>query len=132
MSEDIRWLQRFQNFKQAYLFFKEASDIPRPSAIEEAGLIQTFEFTFELGRKTLKDLLESEGFSPKSPKETIKMALQAGHIQDGHTWIDALEKRNLMAHTYDENKAATAIQLIRNHYATMLQSLFLYLSQKSS
>ena len=36
---------------------------------------------------------------------TIKKAIQVELIKDGHIWIDALEKRNLMAHTYNEQIA---------------------------
>jgi hypothetical protein len=56
------------------------------------------------------------------------MAIQTGFqiqlLQDGHVWIDALEKRNLMAHTYDENLTNEAEKLIRTTYYGMLQELF--------
>ena len=130
MVQDIRWKQRFNNFEKAFSSFQEAISIKIPTKIEQAGLIQIFEFTFELGWKTLKDLLEEEGFSPKTPRDAIKFALQAGHISDGHTWLDALEKRNLMAHTYDEEKATMAIDLIKNRYALILQELQVYLIKK--
>ncbi len=35
---------------------------------EIQGLIQCFEYTFELGWKTMKDYLENEGFDVKTPK----------------------------------------------------------------
>lgn len=41
----------------------------------------------------------------KSPRSTIQTAFQIQLINDGHAWIDALEKRNLMTHTYDEKRA---------------------------
>lgn len=46
-----------------------------------------------------------------------------GRYADGHVWIDALEKRNLMAHTYDENKTQEAEKLIRDNYYSMLKAL---------
>ncbi len=44
-------------------------------------------------------------------------------ISDGHVWIDALEKRNLMAHIYDEEKAMEAESLIRKQYYKMFKKL---------
>ena len=87
------------------------------------GLIQRFEFTFELAWKTAKDYLEAQGFSVKSPRQTIQLAFQTELIANGHVWIDALEKRNLMAHTYDENTIQVAEQLIRGSYYSMLKAL---------
>jgi len=82
-----------------------------------------FEYTFELAWKTAKDYLEAEGFEVKSPRQTIQTAFQAGLILDGHVWIDALEKRNLLAHTYDESTTREAVGLIREKYYTMLKAL---------
>ncbi|SHJ57331.1 nucleotidyltransferase substrate binding protein, HI0074 family [Paramaledivibacter caminithermalis DSM 15212] len=69
------------------------------------GLLLLKEYTFELAWKTMKDYLEQEGFDVKSPRKTIQTAFQIQLITDGHLWIDALEKRNLMEHTYDEKKS---------------------------
>ncbi|WP_255547795.1 nucleotidyltransferase substrate binding protein [Crassaminicella indica] len=44
------------------------------------------------------------------------MCDQTQLIDDWHMWIDALEKRNLMVHTYDEEKAIKAEELIRKKY----------------
>ena len=91
---------------------------------EVQGLIQCFEYTFELAWKTMKDYLEQEGFSVKSPRSAIQTAFQVQLIIDGHTWIDALEKRNLMAHTYDEKKATEAEKLIRESYYEIIIKLY--------
>ena len=91
---------------------------------ELQGLIQCFEYSFELAWKTMKDYLLSEGFAEvRSPRHAIQMAFQTGLVQDGHTWIDALEKRNLMAHTYDENLVKIAEDLIRKQYYPILVQL---------
>lgn len=50
----------------------------------------------------MKDYLESQQLSTKSPRETIKQAFQIGLIDEGHIWIGALSDRNLTVHTYDE------------------------------
>jgi nucleotidyltransferase substrate binding protein (TIGR01987 family) len=123
MSLDIRWKQRFSNFKKAAMQLTEFIEKEQLNKFEVQGLIQCFEYTFELAWKTMKDYLEQEGFDIKSPRKTIQTAFQIQLITDGHAWIDALEKRNLMAHTYDEAKAQEAEELIREKYYTIINEL---------
>ena len=122
-AEDIRWKQRCANFSKAVNQLTEFVEKPELNKFETQGLIQCFEYTFELAWKTAKDYLESEGFSVKSPRQTIQVAFQTELIADGHVWIDALEKRNLMAYTYDESTTAEAAGLIRDKYYPMLKAL---------
>ena len=49
--QDIRYKQRFENFEKSFLLLKEAISIKSPSIVEEAGVIQFFEITFELAMK---------------------------------------------------------------------------------
>jgi nucleotidyltransferase substrate binding protein (TIGR01987 family) len=123
MNIDIRWKQRFENFKKATIQLTEFIEKEELNKFEVQGLIQCFEYTFELAWKTMKDYLEQEGFDVKSPRKTIQTAFQIQLITDGHTWIDALEKRNLMAHTYDEEKAMEAEELIRKKYYKIIKEL---------
>jgi len=123
MNIDIRWKQRFENFKKATMQLTEFIEKEELNKFEVQGLIQCFEYTFELAWKTMKDYLEQEGFDVKSPRKTIQTAFKIQLITDGHTWIDALEKRNLMAHTYDEEKAMEAEELIRKKYYKIIEEL---------
>ena len=123
MSVDIRWKQRFSNFKKAAMQLSEFIEKEDLNKFEVQGLIQCFEYTFELAWKTMKDYLEQEGFIIKSPRNAIQTAFQVQLIIDGHVWVDALEKRNLMAHTYDEDKAIEAEALIRNQYYKIIKEL---------
>lgn len=129
MNYDIRWKQRFFNFKKATKQLTEFIEKEELNKFEVQGLIQCFEYTFELAWKTMKDFLEQEGFDVKSPRKTIQTAFQTQLITDGHGWIDALEKRNLMAHTYDEGRAKEAEGLIRNKYYTIIKELCLKLEE---
>jgi nucleotidyltransferase substrate binding protein (TIGR01987 family) len=123
MNLDVRWKQRFSNFKKATLQLTEFIQKGELNKFEVQGLIQCFEYTFELAWKTMKDYLEQEGFDVKSPRNTIQIAFQTELITDGHTWIDALQKRNLMAHTYDEARAKEAEELIRSKYYKVISEL---------
>ena len=60
--KDIRWKQRFENFDKAYKLLEKYSTKKKLSELEQAGIIQFFEMTFELGWKVLKDRLESDGY----------------------------------------------------------------------
>ena len=131
-TQDIRWQQRFNQFKKAFLLLQDAIDIDKPSVVERAGLIQFFEMAFELAWKLLKDFEEAEGFIVKSPREAIKQAFQANMITQGHDWIDALEDRNLTTHTYNENIAIAVEQKIRAKYFPCLQQLYLDFNSKVS
>ena len=128
--EDIRWKQRFQNFDKAFSMLSEFMAKGDLNKFEEQGLVQCFEYTFELSWKTMKDYLEFSGFSVKSPRETIQTAFQNGMISDGHTWIDALDKRNIMAHTYNETTAREAVDLIRTKYFLLLKQLHDFLEKE--
>lgn len=123
MSVDIRWKQRFSSYKKAVTQLTEFIEKPELNKFELQGLIKCFEYTFELAWKTLKDYLNEQGFDVKSPRSAIQTAFQIQLIKDGHVWIDALQKRNLMAHTYNENLAKEAEKLIRIKYYPMLKEL---------
>lgn len=112
--KEIRWKQRFENFEKTFRLLERALQIEHPSEVERGGIIQFYEMTFELAWKVLKDYLEAEGLITKSPRETLKTALQLGMIDDGHRWIDAMEDQNLMSHTYDEETAASVVEKTRS------------------
>jgi nucleotidyltransferase substrate binding protein (TIGR01987 family) len=123
MSENIRWKQRFANYRKAISQLNEFLEQPGLNKFEKQGLIQCFEYTFELAWKTMKDYLEETGYSVNSPRSAIQTAFQAQLIADGYLWIDALEKRKLMSHTYNEELAEEAEKLIRNNYCGILNAL---------
>ncbi len=130
-SLDVRWKQRFANYKKAYALLEQTIAIEDPSDAERAGLIQFFEMSFELAWKVLKDYLEQEGFTVASPRDSIKQAFQAGLIVDGHTWLEALQDRNLTVHTYEEKIALAVEKKIREAYFPALTTLFRDFGEKA-
>jgi nucleotidyltransferase substrate binding protein (TIGR01987 family) len=129
-NKDIRWKQRFQNFEKAFLFFETAIDKESYSPIEVGGLVQAFEFTFELGWKTIKDFLYEQGLSTSYPREAIKEGFQAKIIEDGHTWLHMLEKRNELSHTYNETVAAQAVEIIKQRYYPAIEQVYHFFKEK--
>ena len=135
MSEDIRWKQRFQNFDRAFVLLREALEGGRPLSMQEKeGVIQRFEYTYELAWKTLKDYLEASGvvITPVPPRQVIKEAFAAKVISDGEVWINMLDNRNLLSHTYDFSVFDEAVKAIAKHYLPAMEKLHGFFIGKSS
>ncbi len=133
MIKEIRWRQRFNNYTRALnilLQGVETASERKLSELEQQGIIQSFEFTFEVAWKTLKDYLEYMQVEAVFPRDVIKMSFQYSLIDNGDVWMDMLEKRNLMSHTYNEDEARTAIKLIMTSYTQQLHKLYNTLSKK--
>jgi nucleotidyltransferase substrate binding protein (TIGR01987 family) len=132
---DIRWKQRFQNLQSVYQLLLEAisacQQTPDNKLIQVA-LIKAFEMTFELSWKTLKDYLNYNGIDAKFPRDIIKQAFANDIVVEGQLWIDMLEDRNLMSHTYDEARAQEAIEHICQRYLAGLTQLHDYLLKRLS
>ena len=131
MNKQIRWKQRYENLASAYKELASAVKLERYSSLERSGLIQTFEVTFELAWKTLKDFLESEGYQVVSPKDVIKQAFQSGYIESGDVWLDALEGRNLLSHTYNKEFSEQAVALIKQKYFPIISNLILFFENQN-
>ncbi len=78
---------------------------------EKAGIIQAFEYSFELIWKIMKRLLEERGKTANSPRETFRMAALEGFISDPELWFDFLKKRNLTTHTYNETEIENVLSI---------------------
>ncbi len=116
MSEyfDIRWKQRFSNFLKAYSQLKKFIDKGILNEFEEQGLIQSFEYTFELAWNLLKDYLEYEGNQNiNGSRSAIAESFKIGLISDGEGWMELFKDRNKTSHTYNED---TAKEIIKHIY----------------
>ncbi|MBT3234255.1 MAG: nucleotidyltransferase [Calditrichaeota bacterium] len=119
-THDIRWIQRFNNFKKAFSQLNNAIELAKQrklSELEQQGLIQTFEYTHELAWKTLKDFLGTRGVTKLyGSKDTTREAFKTGLVKNGETWMEMILSRNLTSHTYDEETAAAIAGDILNIY----------------
>ena len=130
MGDLSRCRQRFTNFSKSLAHLGSVASKTHLSDVEKAGMIQFFEVAFELSWKLMKDYLLAEGYDVKSPRESIKTALDYGLIADGTKWLEALEKRNLAAHTYDESILDELERLIAHERYPLMLSLKTTLEQK--
>jgi nucleotidyltransferase substrate binding protein (TIGR01987 family) len=120
MAEDIRWKQRFSNYEKAFQSLTEAVDLSRErelSALEQQGLIQSFEFTHELAWKVLKDYLEYQGVAEVvGSRDASRFAFQNSLIQDGEVWMQMIAARNQTSHTYNLKIAQAVVDSILTQF----------------
>ncbi|MBL7781039.1 MAG: nucleotidyltransferase substrate binding protein [Saprospiraceae bacterium] len=111
-DQDIRWIQRFQNYRKALAQLQNAvqqSEERVLSDLETQGLIQAFEFTHELAWNVMKDFAEYQGNTTvRGSRDATREGFKVELITDGEAWMDMIKSRNLASHTYNQ---ATAQEL---------------------
>ena len=127
-NHDIRWIQRYANFHKTCQRLLEVTEggctIDDLSELEQEGLVQRFEYTFELAWKVLQDLLNYKGYEFMSgPNGTLKMAFEDGLITQHEGWSRMTKSRNTLSHVYDDEEARAITLLIFNEYAPLLKDL---------
>jgi nucleotidyltransferase substrate binding protein (TIGR01987 family) len=92
-----------------------------------AGVIQSFEFVYEVGVKMLRRQLEAEADTPvdvdqASFRDLLRMAAEKGLIDDVEAWFVFRQMRNITAYTYDLVKAQQVYAGLRGflHHADAL------------
>ncbi len=126
-EDDIRWVQRFDNYQRALAQLTKFIDKGELNELEEQGLIQAFEYTHELAWNVLRDYLREQGNpniygSRDATREAFKLEL----IHDGDSWMDMIRDRNRTTHTYNQETArAIATDIIERFF-----TLFVMLQEK--
>ena len=115
------------NYLRAVQRLGEALDeyAANPTDTVRDGVIQRFEFTFELAWKSLKEYMLDQGSTAplQFPKQVLREAYAAGLIDDDRLWVDMLEARNSTSHIYDDRQAAAVMSDIQQHYLQTLLAL---------
>ena len=79
-----------------------------------------------INQALIKEILERHGCivdKIASPRSIIKIAYQCNMISDEQNWIELLETRNILAHTYDNEKELETIKKIKNLYIELFFEL---------
>jgi len=99
----------------------------------QAGVIQNFEFSYELCWKMLKrklNLIEGEAsVNLLSRKDLYRLGAQKGLIETPEDWFIYHQARNETSHTYDENKAKEVYKIALT-FLNSAQSLLTQLKSK--
>ncbi|MCM3670877.1 nucleotidyltransferase substrate binding protein [Mesobacillus maritimus] len=126
-----RLYEKLYDYKRATTRLSEATKIQLDSDIVYDGVIQRFEFTFELSWKLMKMFLEYTGITEiKSPRATIREAFAYGLIEDGDQWIDMMVDRIKTSHLYDESEAKLIYEKIKGSYSQLLANLYDHLEEE--
>lgn len=115
MEQDIRWLQRYDSFHRAckrVLEITESGNKPDDlSELEMEGLIQRFEYTFELAWKALQDLLKFKGYEfVQGPNGSLQKAFEDGLISNHDGWRRMAKARATTSYTYNEGEIVVICQ----------------------
>jgi nucleotidyltransferase substrate binding protein (TIGR01987 family) len=128
---DVRWQQRFANFQAALDQLEGFFEPPALNEREQQGLIKAFEYCFELGWSTLRDLLLAEGnVDLFGSRDTLRLAFSRGLIDDGEAWMRMIQDRNLTSHTYNRVTAEQIAAQVSESYLGCFQRLRARLLQR--
>ena len=118
VSKDVRWLQRFANYKKALSQLDKFIEKGDLSDLEQQGLIQAFEYTYELAWNLIKDYFEYQGETGiQGSRDAFRLGFKRGTIEDGEIWMSMIESRSKTSHTYDEEIAdEIAGAIVDNYY----------------
>lgn len=135
-EKDIRWEQRFSNFRKALKKLSEANDMvvgrlkeneadkhndhEAAGVVEDIikeGFIQRFEYTFELAWNVMKDYALYQGNTDISgSRDAIRFAYSTNLIDNGDTWMEMIQSRIKTSHTYNEETANEIFLKVLNEY----------------
>ena len=124
-KQDVRWKQRFNNYSKALsLLEKFIVKGKELNELEEQGMIQAFEYTFELAWNLLKDYYEYQGGTNiQESRDAFRLAFNRGLITDGEAWMKMIESRSKTSNTYNEETADEIAGAVLNQYYSLFKKL---------
>lgn len=106
-----------KDFESALLQFELAIRKKSDNNVLQAGCIQYFEFCFELAWKVIKVFADEQGISDAiTPKSCLKQAFALEWITNEKTWLEMLESRNRMSHTYSAKNAIGIYRHLKKYF----------------
>jgi len=119
MEQDIRWFQRFENYKKAFNTLSADVELATErelSDIEKRGLIQAFEYTYELAWNVIRDFYLSVGEGNiHGSRDAFTMAFNKGLV-NSEVLVQTIKSRQLTVHTYNEEAADAIFHDVINKY----------------
>ena len=129
MNSD-KYNRNLRNLEKALIQLGKALEEVESPIVRDACL-QRFEFSYELLRKTLKIFLEDiHGVRAVSPRQVFKEAFALSLIEKEETFVEMIESRNTLSHTYSEEQAMKIYERCID-YLSVMQSVFAQLNKQS-
>lgn len=99
--------------------------------LDKDGVIQRFEFTFELLWKTLKIFLEDKGILCRSPKDCLVESFKFGIIEDEEPFLEMLDDRNKMSHLYSREESESIFERVKEKYVSEIEKVIKNITSNS-
>ena len=120
-------MKKFENFQRVLRNLEEIRKCKEPYEIFVlTGQVALFKMCFEQSWKAMKEILEYNGYDESrtgSPRSILKLAYQAGMIDNEELWVEALAARNNVSHAYNEGIAAKIVSETKAKYIDMFEAL---------
>lgn len=120
-------MKKYENFCKSLSNLKEGAELNEPyTIVEQTGIAALFEICFEQSWKLMKEILDNHGRTDErvgSPRAIIKLAYQCGLIENSEGWLEMLEARNILAHTYSDEQALAIIRRIKHEFIPLFDAL---------
>lgn len=138
MADNLpRWEQRLDSYHKALNRLAEIVNVMNSRELNEFeadGLVQRFEFTFELAWKLIKSYADFQVTDKEimGSRDAFRWAFDNGLITDCQSWMEMVKRRNDTSHTYDEATATEVVQLVKSTYFQLFVDLFNKMEKLSS
>ena len=106
-----------QQLHDAIDTFEKAITQASRNDLERDGVIQRFEYTLELTRKTIKKVLIYQWIEAEhTPRQIIKTAQKANLLNNADIRFDFIDIRNTLSHVYNSTKTDELFEYIKDHH----------------
>ena len=117
VSQDVRWKQRFDYYCKAVGQLTRFIEKGKLNELENQGLVQCFEYTYELAWNTIKDFFEAQGeVGILGSRDAFRLAFQRGLVENGDAWMEMIRSRQRTSHSYNEEVVAAITHDITTVY----------------
>ena len=125
-----KYNRNLKSLEKALLHLSDALEQAESPIVRDACL-QRFEFSYELLWKTLKIFLEEiHGVRAVSPRQVFKEAFALSLIEKEQIFIEMIESRNTLSHTYNEGQAMKIYKKCSD-YLSVMKSVLAQLNKQT-
>lgn len=117
----MKRLEQIKNAFQKVLDALEEAAREAKTDLEIDGMIQRFEFVYELFWKFLKLFLEREGLLVRTPRESFKEAYRLKLLTNEEQSLKMIDDRNISVHLYDRALSREVDQRIKLNYISIFK-----------